>query len=115
MQGRSLLPLVRGETRDDDEVFVQISESQVGRALRTRRWKYSVAAPGLSGSQHPSAAEYCEDALYDLERDPYELNNLVGDENHGGVRRELQAALQRQMARAGEAPAVIRPLQPRPA
>ncbi|MFW5981295.1 MAG: hypothetical protein ACOCRU_01835 [bacterium] len=27
-----------------EEVFLQISESQVGRAIRTNRWKYSISA-----------------------------------------------------------------------
>ena len=47
MQGRSILPLTRGETEEwPEEVFVQVSEAQVGRAVRTHRWKYGVAAPG---------------------------------------------------------------------
>ncbi|OUC06808.1 arylsulfatase, partial [Litorilinea aerophila] len=36
MEGRSILPLLRGQAADwPQEVFIQISESQVGRALRT--------------------------------------------------------------------------------
>jgi len=38
MQGRSILPLVRGQTDGwPDDVFMQISESQCGRAIRTTR------------------------------------------------------------------------------
>ncbi|MEL7237442.1 MAG: sulfatase-like hydrolase/transferase, partial [Planctomycetota bacterium] len=44
VQGRSLLPLLRRETAGwPEEVFVQISESHFGRAVRTRRWKYGPA------------------------------------------------------------------------
>ncbi|MGQ9699453.1 MAG: sulfatase-like hydrolase/transferase, partial [Armatimonadota bacterium] len=40
MQGRSILPLRNGE-RDGwpEEVYIQISEAEVGRAIRTHRWK----------------------------------------------------------------------------
>ena len=33
------------------EVFIQISETQVGRAIRTKRWKYSVWAPERKGNR----------------------------------------------------------------
>ena len=40
MQGRSLLPLLKGVSDEwPEEVFVQISEAQTGRAVRTQRWK----------------------------------------------------------------------------
>jgi arylsulfatase A-like enzyme len=46
MQGRSVLALLNGDREGwPEEVFVQISESQVGRAIRTRRSKYCVVAP----------------------------------------------------------------------
>jgi len=45
MSGRSLVRLLRERdaTSWPEEVFVQISEAQTGRAVRTQRWKYSVA------------------------------------------------------------------------
>ena len=79
MQGHSALRLLRGD-RDGwpEEVFVQISERQVGRAIRTERWKYSVSAPDRDAFQDPASERYAEEFLYDLVADPYELANLAG-------------------------------------
>ena len=51
MSGRSMLPILGGGGRSladpwPDDVFVQISESGIGRAVRTRRWKYAVHSDG---------------------------------------------------------------------
>lgn len=93
MQGRSLMPLIRGEDRSwPDDVFVQISESQIGRAIRTRKWKYSVSAPNSSRTDAPGSDRYVEEFLYDLETDPYELTNLIGLESHRAVADRPEAA-----------------------
>ena len=77
MVGRSILPVIRDKSASwRDDLFIQISESQTGRALRTLRWKYAVTAPYDHDRQ--SSETYAEDALYDLDNDPYELVNLVG-------------------------------------
>ena len=103
MQGRSILPLVRGECRDwPEEVFVQISEAQVGRAVRTRRWKYGVDAPDQDGARVPGADAYVEQYLYDLQADPYELTNLIGVESHQEVAEVMRQRLLRRMQEAGE-------------
>ncbi len=108
--GRNLAPLARGEAADwPQEVFVQISESQVGRAIRTRRWKYGVDAPGLRGWDHAESDEYVEQYLYDLEADPYERHNLVGDLAYRAVADELAQTLVRRMVAVGERPARIIP------
>ena len=108
MQGRSLLPLLRGERAGwPEEVFVQISESQMGRAVRTRRWKYGVDAPGRSGRDDSGSDLYEEQYLYDLEADPYELRNLVGLRSHEAVAAAMRERLIRRMLEAGEeAPAI---------
>jgi arylsulfatase A-like enzyme len=114
MQGRSILPLVRGDTADwPDDVFIQISESQVGRAVRTHRWKYSVSAPEANGWLDANSDTYTEEFLYDLEADPYELNNLIGWDSHGEVAAVMRKRLLHHMAAACEAPPTITRAQPR--
>jgi arylsulfatase A-like enzyme len=110
MQGRSILPLLRGD-RDawPTEVFTQISESQVGRCVRTHRWKYSVHAPDKHGWRDSCSARYEEEFLYDLLADPYELTNLVRHESHADVRAHLRERLIARMITAGETAPVIEP------
>jgi arylsulfatase A-like enzyme len=116
MQGRSVLPLLRGDKAGwPEEVFIQISESQLGRAVRTRRWKYSVAAPDKDGWQDPAAEHYAEAFLYDLEADPYELTNLIGLESHKKVAEVMSARLLRRMVEAGEVEPSIEAAPERPA
>jgi len=101
--GRSLLPLIADKAEEwPDDVFVQISESQVGRAVRTRRWKYAVDAPDRNGWTDPDATRYREQYLYDLESDPYEQHNLVREASTEPVRAELRARLVQRMVAAGE-------------
>jgi len=112
MRGRPLQQLVGGSARDwPQEVFVQISESQCGRAIRTKRWKYGVRAPGVGGGALGSD-KYAEDFLYDLEADPHERNNLVRDPALTKVRAQLAEVLKRRMSEAGEKAPKILPAPP---
>jgi len=99
MQGRSIL---RDEPGPDDEVFIQVSEDHVGRALRTRRWKYEVIAPGGDGWNDMNAPLYREAHLYDLEADPHELDNLAASPEHADIRARLRERLLGRMRQAGE-------------
>ncbi|MEW6356726.1 MAG: sulfatase-like hydrolase/transferase [Planctomycetota bacterium] len=104
MKGRPLQPMVNGVAKDwPEEVFLQISESHVGRAIRTRRWKYSVRAPRRHGGRDAGSDVYIEDFLYDLAADPHERNNLIADPAYADVRRNLAERLTRRTAAAGEA------------
>ena len=115
MQGRSILPLLHGTAAEwPEEVLIQISESQVGRAVRTHRWKYSIVAPDKQGWRDPSADRYVEEFLYDLEADPYELTNLLGYESHQKVAAVMRERLIRRMVEAGEAAPTIEPAPTRP-
>lgn len=92
----------------DDEVFMQISESQIGRCIRTAKWKYSVRAEG-DGWSAADADTYYEEFLYDLQADPHERVNLVEDAAHADVRAVLAQTLKRRMVYAGEAEPAILP------
>ncbi|TVY08649.1 sulfatase-like hydrolase/transferase [Paenibacillus cremeus] len=108
MQGRSIVPLVSGDREHwPEEVFVQISESQVGRAIRTERYKYSVFAPDKNGNRDAGSDVYQEEFLYDLAADPYELHNLAGVESYREVADQLKVRLIARMTEAGEAAPVI--------
>lgn len=110
LDGKSVLPLVHGEPIDwPDEIFIQISESQVGRALRTRRWKYGVDAPGKNGERESASELYVEQYLYDLAADPHEQENLVDHPDTAAIRQELAGRLLALMAQAGDPAARIIP------
>ncbi len=108
MRGTPVQRVVAGDVADwQDDVFLQISESQCGRAIRTKKWKYSVVAPGKTGHD-PSSDLYVEEYLYDLEADPHERTNLVDDSSLADVRAEMAARLKRRMMDAGEEePAIL--------
>lgn len=108
MQGRSLKGLAEHENMPWDEcVFMQISESEVGRAIRTREWKYCVAA-AEDPWNCPGASVYYEQFLYDMQNDPWEQQNLVDVPEYGGIRKILSEKLAECMVRAGEAVPEIR-------
>ncbi len=103
MQGRSILPLLKGQTEDwPQEAFVQISEDSLGRAVRTKRWKYCVTAPPEVSPYQPSSEVYVESHLYDLQHDPYELRNLIETQAHQPVRDVMRQRLLRRMIEIGE-------------
>ena len=94
MDGRPVQQLLRREAHDwPDDVFIQISEAQVGRAIRTKRWKYSVSSTDKSGHDGSKSDSYEEEFLYDLESDPYEQFNLAGLDPFSGVAKELRERL----------------------
>lgn len=117
MSGRALLPRLNDPAVAwPDDAFVQISETQCGRALRTKHWKYSVEAEPFEGydwerhtlDDRVSAAKYVETFLYDLENDRYELVNLVGCEGYREVADELKERLLRWISEIeGETPEIV--------
>ena len=94
MIGENLLDVA--EKKDDNrpnEIFAQISESRVGRCIRTARYTYSVYAPGVNGGEAAGAARYADDFLYDMVKDPHQLNNVVADPAYTQVKEELRERL----------------------
>ncbi|MHB1150810.1 MAG: sulfatase-like hydrolase/transferase [Eubacteriales bacterium] len=110
MKGRPLQQLIDGDGSGwPSEIFFQISESQVGRGIRTKRWKYSVYAPDKDGVKDSCCDVYEEQFLYDLENDPHEKNNLAGHKDYELIRKQLSGILIKRMAEAGEQIPVITP------
>ena len=92
IQGRSMLPLLRGDGDDwRKSVLVEFYTHENPRpwlmdmdyrAVRTEGYKL------IHWIQHPD-----EEELYDLRSDPYEMQNLVNDSEAQGVLKALRAEL----------------------
>lgn len=81
MRGKSALPLLSdpGARRSwPNEAFIQVSQSQVGRAVRTREWTYYAIAPDKDPQHDPGSDHYEEYQMYCLASDPAQLLNLAG-------------------------------------
>ena len=70
--------------------------------------------PGLSGWEQAGSDRYVEEALYDLEADPYELENLAGIDAFRAVADDLRQRLIARMVAAGEAAPIIEDAPVRP-
>lgn len=100
LQGR---PLQEVEAPDWEEAaYIQISESFVGRALRTRKYKYVVYAPEANPWTESGSPVYRERYLFDLENDPLEKHNLMDDPELAQVKEQLRERLVRFGEKAGE-------------
>ena len=94
MIGENLLDVVEKKADNRlNEIFAQISESRVGRCIRTARYTYSVYAPGVNGGEAAASDRYADDFLYDMEQDPHQLNNVVTDPAYAQVKAELRERL----------------------
>lgn len=92
IQGRSLLPLLRGERAGwRESVLIEFYTHENPRpwlmdmdyrAVRTDRYKL------IHWMQHPDERE-----LYDLVEDPYEMNNLIADPAMQGLASDLEDEL----------------------
>jgi hypothetical protein len=61
-----------------------------------------VTARDLDGLEVPNAEIYEEEFLYDLQADPFELENLNSSKAHDKIRAELRNLLIVKMKQAGE-------------
>jgi len=117
LQGRTMMPLIRGEAEEiNDEIFAEVTYHaayEPQRAVRTPRWKYirrfedrrSPVLPNCDDSpskdlwlahgwrDRPPAPEQ----LYDLVFDPHETHNRAGDPSASAVLDEMRARLDRWM------------------
>ncbi len=94
INGRSLVPLLTGASPAVRSAFVyeynyekQFPYTPNVRGVRTDRWKL-IRYPTGDGTPDRFTAE-----LYDLQTDPHELRNLIGDPAHAGQRQELERLL----------------------
>lgn len=100
MIGENLLDVVQNRNPErPNEVFAQISESRVGRCIRTVEYTYSVYAPGVNGGEAAGAELYADDFLYDLRADPFQLCNVVSEPAYAKVKQELRQRLADWIAR----------------
>ncbi|QND65744.1 sulfatase [Mesorhizobium loti] len=78
IDGRSLMPLVRGTKTEDHSAIMTWLRGN--HSVRSGRWRYT---------RYSDLSE----ELYDLSADPYEWNNLIGDARFEHVRLDLGARL----------------------
>ena len=96
MQGRNLARAIAGEERGPESAFFQIFGPYAGDGTKA----------GWRGVRTPAHmyARYRERpwALYDLQRDPYEMRNLVDDRTARSVMADLEKKLADWMRRTGD-------------
>ena len=114
LEGKSFLPVLRGETQETNEVvFSEVNyhaSYEPKRAARTKRWKY---IRRYDARRHPVLPN-CDDSptksywlendwarqvippeeLYDLLFDPNERNNLAPDPSHRSTLDEMRQRLE---------------------
>jgi arylsulfatase A-like enzyme len=131
LQGRSLLPIVRGEADEiRDHLFAEATfhaAYEPQRAVRTRQWKYirrfgDRTTPVLANTDDGPSKDlllrhgWAErsvpfEQLYDLVFDPGEASNLASDPAHADTRRELSDRLEQWMRKTDD-PLLYGPVHP---
>jgi arylsulfatase A-like enzyme len=112
MKGKSLLPLIhdpQARRNWNNRALIQISESMVGRALRTKEWTYCVADPGLGGKQASSSMHYQEYQMYNNYSDPAQLVNLAARQPFRKDAAKLRQQLLEMIVESGEPEPTITP------
>lgn len=112
MQGRSLRPVLEGETPDDWQTSMYYRywehlsvEHRVGAhyGLRTHRYKliyyYGEALGVADAMDEPRTPEW---ELFDLKSDPYELNNVYSEPKYQETVKELKKELYRLKEKVGD-------------
>ena len=98
-------PLQEVESDDwDNIIYAQISESMVGRAIRTPEWSYVIHVAGKNPFNFPGTSNdtWTDKHLFDLKNDPCELNDLKDNPDYNEIKAELRKILIRKAEEAGE-------------
>lgn len=119
LQGKSILPLVRGEADEvNEEIFAEVTyhaSYEPKRAVRTRRWKYIRRFDHRSRPVLPNCDDgfskrellgygwrdrpVSDECLFDLIFDPNESCNLADDPRHAEIKAEMRSRLNAWMER----------------
>ena len=92
--GEKLLDVVQKKDNNRvEQVFAQISESRIGRVIRTPDYLYGVYAPGINGGEKGASDFYADDYLYDLKEDPWQLNNVAANPAYQAAKEDLRHRL----------------------
>lgn len=91
---------------DTEYAFIQISESQCGRAIRTKQYTYSVSCAKFLSS---SSKIYFEDYLYDNFEDEAQKCNLISNKEYKHIKDELKKNLISQIERIENTRPIILP------
>ncbi|HTV38954.1 MAG TPA: sulfatase-like hydrolase/transferase [Candidatus Sulfotelmatobacter sp.] len=117
MQGHSFLPLINDPNARAtwrNEIFIQTSESEIARAIRTPEWTYVALAPDANSRKTGGSMTYRDYQLYNNTTDPAQIVNLAGRADpprllhYGGGRsmrkitEDLRERLLARMEEAGE-------------
>jgi N-sulfoglucosamine sulfohydrolase len=122
LQGKSLLPLVRGDARElHDEIFAEVNyhaSYEPQRGARNQRWNYvrrfgDRTAPVLPNCDDSPSKDVwlksgwkdqtvAREQLYDVVFDPNETRNLAGDPAYGKPLAEMRARLDAWMKRTAD-------------
>ncbi len=93
------------EKGDYGFTFIQISESQCGRAIRTKDYTYSVSSAKFLSS-HSNV--YFEDYLYDNTKDKSQKNNLIKSKEYAQIKSGLKTLLLNQIEKIeGKRPLIL--------
>jgi arylsulfatase A-like enzyme len=122
LQGKSLMPLLKGEAREvNEEIFAEVTfhaAEEPQRGVRTRRYQYirrfdDRQTPVMPNCDDSASKEVWvksgwvarapqAEQLYDLVFDPNEACNLAGRPEMAGVLEEMRARLRRWMETTGD-------------
>jgi len=109
VQGRSLLPLLRGEVATHREWVIAEYADNEEAMIRTDRWKliYSTGRRRRQDGYALSRSVGRSVRLYDMVRDPDETTNLAGQSGHAATVRELIDRLAVHMKDTARYPSLI--------